>query len=418
MRIVLLISLSFSLQIVAQTARVIKFTEQLCSPEFHGRGYVNNGDSIAANYIAKTFQEIGLKALNGTYFQSFSFPVNTFPNKMEIIIGDKKLTPGVDFIVDPSSGKGKGTMDFQTLGIDELYTGNFNLLKIDNKKMFYFSNVNYKGDTIKKVKENLVKIAKYAPVIEVVNTKFTWSVSGKVYNFPFIQVQESVFNNSFQANSSVIYSIDAQIKNHTARNVIGYLPATKKTKKTIMITAHYDHLGRMGAATYFPGANDNASGNGMLISLAEKLKTKRLKNYNLLFVAFAGEEIGLLGSMYMAANPIIDLKSVQFLLNLDIMGSGEEGITVVNATLFPEEFTSLERINKDKNYLAQIKKRGPAANSDHYFFTQAGVPAFYIYTMGPNKHYHDIYDTYYELSFSAFGNLSNLLEEFLRNFKQ
>ena len=417
MRITLLISF-FSLQLFAQTQRVKDFTKQLCSPEFHGRGYVNAGDSIAANYIAKTFEEIGLKQLNGTYFQSFTFPVNTFPTKMEVKIGDKQLTPGTDFIVNEASGKGNGTTEFQSLGIYELYTGKYSFSKLDKNKMFYFLNLGYGGDTLTKVRENLKIIAKYAPVMEVVNTKFTWSVSETAYKFPFIQIQESVFKIHFQSNSTAVsFDIDAQIKNHTARNVIGYLPATKKSKKTIMITAHYDHLGRMGAATYFPGANDNASGNGMLISLAEKFKAKGLKKYNLLFVAFAGEEIGLHGSKYMVSHPPVDLKSVHFLLNLDIMGSGEEGITVVNATLFPEEFTRLENINIEKNYLAKIKRRGPAANSDHYFFTEAGVPAFYIYTMGPNKHYHDIYDTYQELSFSAFGNLSNLLEEFFRGMK-
>jgi len=418
MRIVLLISLFFSFQLVAQTERVKNFTKQLCSPEFHGRGYVNGGDSIAANYIAKTFQEIGLQKLNGTYFQSFSFPVNTFPNKMEVKIGDYQLVPGVDFIVDAASGKGSGATDFQTLGINELYTGKYSFSKVDKNKVFYFNNFGYGGDTVAKIKESLIKISNYTTVIEVVNSKFTWSVSGTSYKFPFIEVQESVFKNNFNGNSTGIsFAIDAHIKNHTARNVVGYLPASKKAKKTIMITAHYDHLGRMGAATYFPGANDNASGNGMLISLAEKFKANQLKNYNLLFVAFAGEEIGLYGSKYMASHPPIDLKNVQFLLNLDIMGSGEEGITVVNATLFPDEFTRLENINKEKKYLAQIKRRGPAANSDHYFFTEAGVPAFYIYTMGPNKHYHDIFDTYQELSFSAFGNLSNLLEEFFRGMR-
>jgi hypothetical protein len=195
---------------------------------------------------------------------------------MEVKIGDKQLTPGVDFIVNEASGKGNGTTDFQTLGIYELYTGKYSFSKLDKNKMFYFLNLGYGGDTLTKVNENLVKIAKYAPVMEVVNTKFTWSVSGTAYKFPFIQVQESVFKNHFQSNTTAVsYDIDAQIKNHTARNVIGYLPATKKSKKTIMITAHYDHLGIMGVATYFPGANDNASGNGMLISLAEKFKTKR-----------------------------------------------------------------------------------------------------------------------------------------------
>jgi hypothetical protein len=63
-----------------------------------------------------------------------------------------------------------------------------------------------------------------------------------------------------------------------------------------------------------------------------------------------------------------------------------------------------------------VKPRGPSANSDHYFFTEAGVPAFFIYTMGPNKHYHDVFDTYNELSFKAFDGLSLLFERFLRSF--
>jgi Zn-dependent M28 family amino/carboxypeptidase len=111
------------------------------------------------------------------------------------------------------------------------------------------------------------------------------------------------------------------------------------------------------------------------------------------------------------------LKNVRFLLNLDIMGSGEEGITVVNSTLFPNEFALLEKLNSEGNYMSQIKKRGPAANSDHYFFTEAGVPAFFFYTMGPNKHYHDVFDTYDELSFKAFENLSVLIEKFLSGLK-
>ena len=102
------------------------------------------------------------------------------------------------------------------------------------------------------------------------------------------------------------------------------------------------------------------------------------------------------------------------MLNLDIMGSGEEGITVVNSTLFNNEFKKLLKLNKQLNALPVIKPRGPAANSDHYFFTQAGVPAFFIYTMGPNKHYHDIFDTYDELSFEAFDSLANLIEVFVR----
>jgi Zn-dependent M28 family amino/carboxypeptidase len=180
-----------------------------------------------------------------------------------------------------------------------------------------------------------------------------------------------------------------------------------------MFSAHYDHLGRMGKDTYFPGANDNASGCSMLLYLADYFKNHPSK-YNLVFIAFAGEEAGLIGSNYYVQNPLFPLKDIRFLVNLDIMGSGEEGITAVNATLFPKEFELLTRINKKKKYLKAIKSRGPAANSDHYFFTEAGVPAFFIYTMGSNKNYHDVFDKYENLTFSAFENIGNLIIDFVR----
>jgi putative aminopeptidase FrvX len=198
--------------------------------------------------------------------------------------------------------------------------------------------------------------------------------------------------------------------------------ALKKKKdrekaQTIVLTAHYDHLGAMGIHTYFPGANDNASGVAMLFELAKYFKENPL-DYNVMFIAFAGEEAGLVGSKYYVEHPIIPLSTTRFVLNLDIMGSGEEGITVVNATLFPKEMEALQKINVREKLLTQIKPRGPAANSDHYWFTQAGVPAFFVYTMGPNKNYHDIFDTYSNLSFQETNDLLKLLLEFVRTIEE
>jgi acetylornithine deacetylase/succinyl-diaminopimelate desuccinylase-like protein len=99
------------------------------------------------------------------------------------------------------------------------------------------------------------------------------------------------------------------------------------------------------------------------------------------------------------------------------MGSGEEGITVVNATLFKPEFDSLKELNLEGSCLTQVKSRGPAANSDHYFFTEKGVPAFFVYTMGPNKNYHDIHDKYEALSFAEFEDLATLFYKFLNSFE-
>ena len=94
------------------------------------------------------------------------------------------------------------------------------------------------------------------------------------------------------------------------------------------------------------------------------------------------------------------------------MGSGEEGITIVNATLFPKQFEVLKSINTKQNYVSRIGVRGAAANSDHFPFSEKGVPAFFMYTQGPNKHYHDVFDTYEELSFNEFNDLFHLLIDF------
>jgi hypothetical protein len=389
-----------------------KFTEVLCSSEFHGRGYVNQGDSLAANYIAQTFSQIGILPLANSsedYFQSFSFPVHTFPRDLSVQLNSKVLTPGIHFLVDPASSSFSGTLNLNSISITDLYNQQVITSNFPKNTALLIRNLGCGGDTIAKVKQYLQKLANQIPIIEIVNTKLTWSVSQVKLNFPYLIIQDSVIGASPE---NIAINIDAEFKPlHSTRNVIGYIPSARKNAKTLVFSAHYDHLGRMGNDVYFPGGNDNASGSAMLVFLANYFKEHASK-YNLVFIAFAGEEVGLLGSQYFVSHPLIKLKDIRFLINLDIMGSGEEGITAVNGTLFEKEFLLLQKINKKQKALPVIKKRGPAANSDHYFFTEAGVPSFFIYTMGPNKNYHDVNDTYENLSFKAFEKIGELLIAF------
>jgi Zn-dependent M28 family amino/carboxypeptidase len=273
------------------------------------------------------------------------------------------------------------------------------------------------GDTNKVLQARLKELQQFAAVLEITTNKLMWSVSQTVLPYPaFIAIADKFVSQPSSANihlESVFYPA------YKSSNVLAYLPAAEKAKNKpyIVLTAHYDHLGMMGQNTYFPGANDNASGVGMLLYLAQQLAKDRNPNFNYVFIAFSGEEAGLVGSAYFVAHPIIPLKDIRFLLNTDIMGSGEEGITVVNATLFKSEFNQLVALNQKGNFLAQVKSRGPAANSDHYFFTEKGVPAFFVYTMGPNKNYHDIHDKYEALSFAEFEDLATLFYKFLNSFE-
>lgn len=393
--------------------------EKLCSPAFHGRGYVNGGDSLAANFIAGEFEKMGCKFFKNSVFQPFQFNVNTFSNKMTCSVNGKALIPGKDFVVDPSCPAfNADSLKIYQISVAELFNGKKLKNKISEAAMsgskiavgfaFHFSS--WKGDTLKKAQELAKVLGESMPIIELIDTKFTWSVSQEQSRFPILQIQSSALDGSLDEWIFQV-KIDAKVMNHTARNIIAYVPAKKKSKKYFVFSAHYDHLGQMGQDAYFPGGNDNASGTALLLEMA-RYYTKNPSNVNIVFIAFAGEEVGLLGSKYYTENPIFPLKEIQFLFNLDIMGSGEEGATVVNATLFPEQFEVLRSINEKQQYLPKVASRGPAANSDHYFFTQKGVPAFFMYTMGPNKHYHDVYDTYEELSFNKFNGIYQLLIDF------
>ncbi len=382
----------------------------LSSEEFHGRGYVNVGDTRAADYIANLYEKLGAQKLGSSYFQDFTFGVNTFPDTVRITVDGKDLITGVDYIVDPATpsiNKSYELVYCPPSGwntVPKLHVGR-------NDVCFVFDAGKTKDkDSLKLMASYMRQANTIAPVIRIQDTKLTWSVATELRDRALIEVLRDRWDTTAKR---IHLNIHASFKaKHTARNVVGLIPGKNK-KKFVVVTAHYDHLGRMGSSTYFPGANDNAAGTAQLLNLM-KFYSQNQPKYSIVFIAFAAEEAGLIGSKYFVGNPLIDLKKIRFLINLDIMGTGEEGITVVNATKHKKEFGLLQKINDDKKYLVQVKARGEAANSDHYWFTQMGVPAFFMYTMGGSKAYHDVNDKIENLSFSEFEDIASLLRDFIQ----
>jgi Zn-dependent M28 family amino/carboxypeptidase len=185
----------------------------------------------------------------------------------------------------------------------------------------------------------------------------------------------------------------------------------------IVFTAHYDHLGMMGDNTMFPGAHDNASGVAMALDLMKHYANPDNKPYySVVFIATAAEELGILGSKYFCANPLFGLEKIKFLINLDMVSTGDEGIMVVNGAVFTEEYDKLVKINTEKSYLKAISKRGEAKNSDHWFFYRNGVKCFFIYTLGGVSEYHNIYDKPEALPYTEYNDIFKLLTDFVKTF--
>ena len=174
-------------------------------------------------------------------------------------------------------------------------------------------------------------------------------------------------------------------------------------------------MGGLGANTFFPGANDNASGVSVLLNLI-KFYVANPPKYKIVFIFFAGEEAGLLGSKAFIESNTISLNKIKFLINLDLLGTGNNGIMVVNGNLHEKEFNRLQVINSENRYVNEIKKRGKAANSDHYWFSENGVPCFFIYTLGGPSAYHDVNDVEKNLPLTDYVDVFKLITEFSKSF--
>lgn len=379
-KLILLISFYLSTHtfLLAQdTTYARQVIQKLCSKELLGRGYVNDGVNKAATYITSELKQIGLLKFGKSYSQNYTFGVNTFPSMMNVSVDGKKLTAGKHYLIYPSANTVK--KGFQLFKKDSV-----TYLAIDGRQQ--------------------------APLIVSLKKKLTYTVATETTSLTTIELLKDSFPKELQS-IDVIFE-NKYIPKFKCQNIISYVKGTQQPDSFIVFTAHYDHLGAMGSQTYFPGANDNASGVSVLLNLAKYYKTHPSK-YSVAFIFFSGEEAGLLGSKYYSEHPIFPLSKIKFLTNMDLLGTGDDGIMVVNASVFKNQFEKLNTINKEKNYVKQIKQRGKAANSDHYWFTEKGVPSFFIYTMGGIQAYHDIYDIEKTLPLTDYVDVCKLLIEFV-----
>jgi hypothetical protein len=178
----------------------------------------------------------------------------------------------------------------------------------------------------------------------------------------------------------------------TAKNVVGYID--NGAENTVVIGGHYDHLGHgimgsrhTGEPDIHNGADDNASGIAALLFLAEELKKGIAKNNNYLFIAFSGEEMGLLGSKYFVKNPTIQMEKANYMLNMDMIGRlNEEKVLSINGVgTSPAWVTVIEEL-KNEGLKTQTTSSG-IGPSDHTSFYLEDVPAIHFFT-GQHQDYH------------------------------
>jgi Zn-dependent M28 family amino/carboxypeptidase len=198
----------------------------------------------------------------------------------------------------------------------------------------------------------------------------------------------------------------------TGNNVIGFFD--NKAENTIIIGAHYDHLGFGGEGSLYRdsikaihnGADDNASGIAVMLNLAAKLKEKNTSN-NYLLMAFSGEEMGLLGSNYFVKNPTIDTKKVSYMINMDMVGrmKKDSSLAVYGTGTSPIFKQVLKSHNDNFKLIQQESGVGP---SDHTSFYLADIPVLHFFT-GQHEDYHKPGDDSEKLNYEGMYLISDYI---------
>ena len=412
-KILLLILTAVSMQLGAQDlAHYKKIVKELSSAKYQGRGYAEDGANKAGKWIAKEFEKVGADEV---VCQPFKLDINTFPGKMEFSVDGKKQVPGVDFTLREFNPGCKG--EFKLYYID---MENYN-----SEKIFAdLASEEYKGAFV--VCDFMFSF-KHREDFKKLQSKEGCSNSGLIYTWEsplkFYKAYGEVVREKPIIWVTPDFPTDAKtikvnmenefLKDYECFNVIGKVEG-KRHDSCYVFTAHYDHLGKLGKKTYYPGAHDNASGTAAIITLAAHC-AKNKPEYDMYFVAFSGEDANLRGSEWYAEHPLVPLSQIKYLINLDMIADNNpvQYCEVSNEGM--KGFSVFEKINAEKGYFKELHRGELAGNSDHYPFAQRNVPCIFLMNEDGDafKFYHTVHDTWENSIFTNYEPIFSIIKDFI-----
>jgi len=209
-----------------------------------------------------------------------------------------------------------------------------------------------------------------------------------------------------------------------SENVLGYIPASTPTNQTLIIGAHYDHLGTGIEGSLAPnsheihnGADDNASGVSAILELARTLSANRKSlSKNILFIAFGGEELGVLGSSEFVKDPVVPLKDVIAMLNLDMVGRLRESRLIIGGTGTSPLWKGL-LVDSDPESLKLVFNESGSGPSDHMRFYSKDIPVLFFFT-GSHAQYHKPEDDANTINYEGLKSVSDYVYRIVEQIQQ
>lgn len=384
-------------------ARLQSHINYLASDSLEGRRTGSRGEKLAYEYISNEFSKAGLapKGNDAGYLQEFEVNDGKMvSNTSHLLINGKALLLDKDYFPLAYSCNAVlnsvGYVALQENGSPWFY---------DIKELLETNKNNPHFDLHEAIKIKAADAAKkkatgffiYNGSAIADELKFEPTVKSVPSAIPIIYITKAGKEKYLKDETT---SLDIQLKifitdnKRVGHNVIGYID--NNAPLTIIIGAHYDHLGfgedhnSLYSGTtpqIHNGADDNASGTAAVIELSKELKVSKLKKNNYLFICFSGEELGLFGSKYFATHPTVDLAKVNFMINLDMVGrlnDSTHGLTIGGYGTSPLWGQLLSA--NDKYFKIKFDSSGTGP-SDHTSFYRKDIPVLFFFT-GVNSDYH------------------------------
>jgi hypothetical protein len=222
----------------------------------------------------------------------------------------------------------------------------------------------------------------------------------------------------FPADLTVDLEADVRRERTPVPNVAAYLPG--ETDEHVIVGAHFDHLGMgefgsmapslAGKAIHY-GADDNASGVAGLLELAEHFSKQPKRRRGILFLAFSGEELGLLGSQHYVENPLLPLDKAVAMLNMDMIGRVRDGKVFIGGAGTGSNFKALiGEIAPQHKLKLDLSEQGGFGSSDHFSFTTKRTPVLFFFS-GLHSDYHRPSDTWDKIDHEAAASLLRLVAD-------
>lgn len=446
--------LIFALGVVGQQpARIQQDVKYLASDELEGRLTGSKGATQAARYIAKEFSRLGLKPLiqkaNGTdnrYLQKFPYIAGVSLGKGNSVqFGNEKLTVGVDWLPlgFSSSAKVDGEAVLVGYGITapELSYNDYSAVNATGKiaiaqegtpdgdnphgKFGWYEAVRWKAVAARNAgAKALILIARENNFKDDRLTKLAYDNSAGDAGLPVIVISRQASDRiirllglspdkpvqpaSSDASKITLRLSTDIVRNETpAYNVVAMLEGSDPLLKNevIIIGAHYDHLGRGGEGTgslaprsgdIHHGADDNASGTAGVLELARLFSAQKPRpKRTLVFMAFGGEEEGLLGSNYYVNHPLLPLANTVAMINMDMIGRMKDGRLIIGGVGTAKEWRDF--MSSEKTFQLTLNEDG-FGPSDHSSFYSKQIPVLFFWT-GTHNDYHKPSDTFDKINY-------------------